>query len=172
MENLRENYNCGGYVATREHGENGGRTHYHVICSLPYIDFRTLNGVWCNTISDICVMSANALQTTRRKSVIYDHAGALRYVCKYISKGRGQSSDSRIVFISRNLTVTPAQYRIHESVLLDGYCFVHAKIFDYCTVYTIRDREEFKKFCREVLYPSFEDITAGNDGMVFFNPDP
>jgi hypothetical protein len=172
MENLRQNYRCEGYVAVREHGETYGRTHYHIICSMPFTDYRHLNRVWCDTIKDICYMSANALQTTRKKSVIYDHAGALRYVCKYFSKVRRQKSDSRIVFISHNLTKKPVQFRCSPEAILSEYKNIYIRHYDWTTVFSTTDAKEFRRFAKNVLYPAFEQLTAGNSGMITYNNSP
>lgn len=103
-ENMRENYDCSGYIAVKEYGETTNRVHFHIIISLPFVDFRILNNSWNNSISDCCCFSSCAL---RRKpgepAIIRNPARAIRYVCKYISKTYGQTSETRTVFISNNL---------------------------------------------------------------------
>jgi hypothetical protein len=104
LENLRTNYGCSGYIAVKEYGETTKRVHFHLIISYPFIDFRLFNNIWVNSISDICEYSACAI---RHKSgvpvIIRNPARAIRYVCKYIGKSYGITSDTRIIFISRNI---------------------------------------------------------------------
>lgn len=103
-ENLRKNYNCTGYIAVKEYGETRGRVHFHLLCSLPFVDFRILNNSWNSAISDYCIYSSIALQRDwKSPAIIRNPARAIRYVCKYISKCYGQRSSTRLVFISRNL---------------------------------------------------------------------
>jgi hypothetical protein len=168
MENLRTNYNCAGYVAVRELGDINNRPHFHVICSMPFIDYRLLNSVWVNTIQDICYFAPNALQTTRKKSVIYDHAGALRYVCKYFAKARLTKSESRIVFISHNILQPAQQFRVEAECILNGHRSIYIRHYDYTTIYSITDAKAFQKFAEDVIYPAFNLIHAGNRGMYIY----
>lgn len=104
LENLRTNYGCSGYIAVKEYGETTKRVHFHLIISYPYIDFRLFNNIWVNSISDICEWSACAVRHRHGVPVIIRNpARAIRYVCKYIGKSYGITSDTRIIFISRNL---------------------------------------------------------------------
>lgn len=154
MENLRKNYSCVGYVAVREHGENNTlRTHYHVCLAIPFIDLRTLNTVWSNTIQTICFPSRNCLQSDKKTRVIYDTIGAVRYMCKYFSKSRGAESNSRLVFISHNLIKTAEKYTGKIEDILDGYDSVtYYETSDYTATFRIIDPKEFKEFCMLFLY--------------------
>lgn len=104
MENLSANYGRGNYIAVKEHGDENNRVHFHLIIDMPFIDFRVLNRAWCAATSDYCDYSANALTTDREARFIKSTVSAVKYICKYISKCRGQRSDSRIIFTSRELS--------------------------------------------------------------------
>jgi hypothetical protein len=104
LENMRENYKCSGYIVVKEYGETTKRVHFHLIISLPFIDFRLLNDIWVNSIADICFYSSCALRhKPGTPTIIRNPARAIRYVCKYIGKSYGIKSDTRVIFISRNL---------------------------------------------------------------------
>jgi len=105
MENLKKNYSRGNYIAVREHSsENTKRVHYHCIIDLPYMDFMSVNNAWNAAISDFCDYSKNAFTTDRNARYIKSTTAAVRYICKYISKARTESADSRIMFFSREIT--------------------------------------------------------------------
>lgn len=176
MENLRRNYSLNAYIAVRERGEIGGRLHYHVIADMPFINYGILNDVWINTISFICNYSNCALQTDKGKSVIYDTAGSIRYMCKYFTKARGQESDSRLIFIGGIRLFNKIEeadpetgeiYTRKESTIkktmpgnwedfLPEYKNVRIRHEEFITMFTIMDRDEFKRFCSDVLYPFFD----------------
>lgn len=157
LENIRKNYNCTGYIAVRERGNDNNRLHYHLLCSIPYISFAALNSAWCAAISDICLFSRNAIRTTKQTLFIKNPGKALRYVCKYFAKSKHQSSRSRLVFMSNNLIKKPI-YRPGLNIvdLLRPYKGVYInQTSDYSTVFRITDAESFMKFCNEFLYPEF-----------------
>ena len=170
VENLRTNYNCKGYIAVRELGKKNRRYHYHFICNIPYHNFITLNNAWCSAISDICEFSACALSSKRENRLINKNnpAQALRYICKYISKSKNQSSKSRVVFISNNLWRKPAALKGISSGLYDktgimnieSYLLKYkslsvTKLNDYCTAFRINENTDFNKICNELIYPLF-----------------
>jgi len=127
LENLRTNYGCSGYIAVKEYGEVTKRVHFHLIISYPYIDFRLFNNIWVNSISDICEWSACAIRhKPGTPTTIRSPARAIRYVCKYIGKSYGITSDTRIVFISRNLLSS----KIEEKKLIYNHS---KKEFEYKT---------------------------------------
>lgn len=114
-ENLRKNHNCSGYIAVKEYGEATQRVHFHFIVSYPFIDFRYFNDIWVNCISDICFYSSCAVRRAPgAPAIIRNPARAIRYVCKYINKSYGIKSDTRVVFISRNLL--SEKYTIKKNV--------------------------------------------------------
>jgi hypothetical protein len=163
MHNLRENYNCSGYVAVRERGANGThRYHYHLLCSIPFVPFADLNRAWCHAISDICEFSKRAVTSDKKTLFIREPVRALRYVCKYFAKTKGQSSKTRIIFISENLIRTPVHfnnenceyYTIND--LLDSFKSISKKeTSDYTTAFRINDAKEFSIFCEKILYKFF-----------------
>ena len=158
VENLRTNYDCNGYIAVRERGKINHRYHYHLLCAIPFIPFANLNRAWCNSISDICEFSKNALTSDPKTRFITNPARAMRYVCKYFAKTKGQVSATRLIFTSNNILQKPVQMR-HSSEygFLDSFKFSYMKqTSDYTTCFRIDDKAEFQRFCTEFLYPIFE----------------
>jgi hypothetical protein len=165
MENLRTNYNCSGYVAVRERGEIGNRYHFHLLCSLPYCSFTVLNRAWCHSISDLCYFSKNALTHKRKTLYIKDAGRALRYCCKYMAKGKGQQSDTRLIFISNNILSysrpkqfdnTNCEYYTFNDLKDDFKSISSAITSDYTTSFRINDQKEFERFCNDYLYKIFK----------------
>lgn len=157
VHNLHENYNCGGYIAVRERGKKGNRIHFHLLLSIPFVAFSILNDTWCNTIKDICFYSSNALTSDPKTLFIRNPVRAMRYVCKYFAKGKGQVSESRLVFMSNNIIQRPKKvYDTIESIL-SGYKSIYIEqTSDYSTRFRITDAKEFNRFCENFLYPFFE----------------
>jgi len=156
IENLRSNYNCSGYVAVREYGSIGNRVHFHLLCSLPFTDFVTLNSAWCHSISDYCEFSKNAVRTTKETIFIRNPGKALRYVCKYFAKSKGQSSETRLIFMSNNLIKKPISVTYDVNTILKGYKGIYInQTSDYSTCFRITDPDEFMRFCNEFLYEEF-----------------
>lgn len=173
VENLRENYDCKGYVAVREHGEtNTYRTHYHIAVSLPYVDLRTLNSSWNNTIQSICFPSRNALQSDPKNRVIRSIVVAVRYMCKYFSKCRGQESNSRLVFISRNLIKPPERFDGRLEDILTGFDSVeYYETSEYSGVFRVRDEKELKKLFITFIYKLFNvENKAENNSLTVRAP--
>ena len=105
VENLKTNYERGNYIAVRERSdENSKRLHYHCIIELPFIPFAALNAAWNSAISDHCEYSKSALTTDREARIIKSTVSVVKYICKYISKCRGQRSETRLIFTSRELS--------------------------------------------------------------------
>jgi hypothetical protein len=158
VENLRTNYNCGGYIAVREFGKANHRIHFHLLCAIPFVPFTDLNNTWCNTIKNICVYSRRALLTDNKTIFIREPTRALRYVCKYFSKAKGQSSKTRLVFISNNIIQKPRVFpgNINFRDVLTGYGFTVHHTSDYTTMFRVENPVEFKRFCYKFLYPFFE----------------
>lgn len=158
VENLRSNYNCGGYVAVREFGKKAHRIHFHLLLSIPFIPFPVLNDIWCNTISDICYSSKNAITSNPKTRFINDPIRAMKYVCKYFAKCKNQYSDTRLYFISNNILQKPKNMTSSsEYGFLDAFKFDYQKqTSDYTTCFRITDTKEFDRFCNEFLYPFFE----------------
>jgi hypothetical protein len=168
VENLRSHYDCKGYIAVRERGEKGNRIHYHLLISLPFISFSSLNATWCNTIKDICCFSKNALTSEKKTLFIRNPVRALKYVCKYFSKCKGQSNDSRLVFISNNILTRHKILTDNPVELLKNYKSIYIEqTSDYTTRFTITDYKEFSRFCALFLYPLFE-LTV-KKGMEFYS---
>jgi hypothetical protein len=190
-DSLKKTYSCDHYVAVRERGEENNRLHFHLICSLPYVHFGSLNHAWCSAIKDYCEYSNSAIQSRAGHRVIKNPIRSIRYVCKYISKSKGMKSDTRLYFISnctlkktiqirsgyelndtyKSITtkVSPPE-RVSESFnineILQNYKSVDIKVFDYVTRFRIKDRIEFNKFCCSFIYPLFE-CSIKQTGLYF-----
>lgn len=162
MENLRKNYGCKGYIAVRENGTRfTHRYHYHIVAALPFVPFRRLNTVWINCISDICHNSKNAVQTDRKARFVDNPVRAMRYVCKYFAKSRGQASKTRLVFISNVILQKPKPFYGALESILTGFDSVTARrTSDYTTCFRITEKREFWQFCKNMLYPFFNLIKA------------
>jgi hypothetical protein len=158
VENLRSHYDCGGYIAVREFGKKTNRIHFHILLSIPFIPFATLNSVWCNCIKDICFNSRRAVTSDPKTKFVRDPIRAMKYVCKYFSKCKGQESIGRLVFVSNNILQKPrGMYESSEYGFLDSFKFDYQKqTSDFTTCYRITDQKEFKRFCDNFLYPFFE----------------
>jgi hypothetical protein len=163
VENLRKRYNCSGYIAVREHGSKNNRVHFHLLISIPFISFNRLNHIWCNTISDICHYSQNALQSDKKTLFITNPQRAMRYVCKYFAKCKGQTSESRIIFISDNVNIKHKFYGPGDIVpftiaeLFEKYNSITVcNASDYTTCFRFNASEEFESFCNNYLYPIFK----------------
>lgn len=171
VENLRENYNCGGYIAVAELGRKGTcRRHFHLLCAIPFIRFDRLNDMWCNTIKDYCDYSKNAVTSDKKTLFIRDPVKAVRYVCKYFAKTRGQRSGTRIFFASNNILIKHKSYYGNILDILEGYknIYIH-QTSDYTTAYRIHDDKEFRRFLREFLIPFFE-LSDKNAELYSFKP--
>jgi len=157
VENLRKNYNCGGYIAVRERGEKNNRIHFHLLLAIPFVPFNVLNDSWCNCIKDICVYSKNAVTTDKKTLFIRNPVRAIKYVCKYFAKTKGQVSKSRMVFISNNIIQKAFKYYGNVMYFLTGYKSIEiVQTSDYSTLYRIMDAYQFGLFFNKFLCPLFE----------------
>jgi len=169
VENLRTNYGCNGYIAVREFGDKSHRVHFHLLCSIPFVSFVKLNAAWCAAISDISVFSRNAVTTDPRTKFVKNPIRAMRYVCKYFSKCRGQRSATRLVFLSHNIIQRARQMDAPLESVLDNFNFDYMKqTSDYTTCYRISDVKEFNRFCDKFLYPFFELSDKKNNYLYAF----
>jgi len=157
IENLRKNYDCGGYISVRERGKKNNRIHFHLLLAIPFVPFSALNDTWCNCIKDICYYSKNAIQTDPKTYFIHNPIRALRYVCKYFSKAKNQVSKTRLVFMSENIIQAAFKYYGNVRDFLTGYkSITFTQSSDYTTMWRINDAGEFNRFCNTFLYPLFE----------------
>lgn len=157
MENLHNNYGIKYYVATRECGENNGRLHYHVLVNCKFIDFTDLNTAWNHALQDICYASPCSFRTRKGKVILWNPAGALRYICKYVSKSRGQISETRIIFMSMPCIIKSRELKYDIRDMLDTYKSVTIlQTSDFTTSFRITDPTEFAQFCNLFLYNLFD----------------
>lgn len=176
VENLRQNYNCGGYCAVRERGKVRGRYHFHLLLSIPFVPFVILNSAWLHAISDICEPARNALQTDKKTLFIRRPGRALRYVCKYFAKSKGAVSKTRILFISNDLIREPrhfdnknTEYYNFNDLINDFKSIKATKINDYVTAFRVCDAKEFDKLCERVLYKLF-NLSENSSELYSFHP--
>ena len=157
-ENLRKNYGCTGYVGVREYGKTTHRLHFHIIMSIPYHSFVTLNAAWCHAIQDFCDFSPVALRTTKRSLYIKTPIKAIRYFCKYFSKTKYTRSDTKLYFISNNLIKNPIKiYNTDVRTILKDYKGIYIQqTSDYSTCFRITNERSFMSYCNEYLYEAFE----------------
>jgi len=181
IENLSKNYGLNHYLAVREGNGVTKRYHYHLIAVLPFTDFRKLNSAWCNAISNICETSKNALTTDREARFIKSTSSAVRYICKYISKARGQKSKTRIIFCDRETAQAEIKHKIDYSEhlqtneviksLVGRYkSVVTYQLNDYVTRVTIRDRKELDDFIHNTVRYLFDFIDTGSE-LYHFSPE-
>lgn len=158
LHNLRQNYGCSGYVGVRERGEDNNRVHFHLLLSIPYYSFVTLNAAWCHAIQHFCDFSPLALRTTKQSLYIKNPIKAIRYFCKYFAKSRYQKSNARLVFISNNLIKEPIKiYKTNPRDLLSCYKGVYIQqTSDFTTCYRITNDKSFMEYCNNFLYDAFE----------------
>lgn len=157
IENIRKNYDCKGYVAVREGHQNAKRYHYHVICAIPFVPFNKLNSAWCHAIKDICEFSARAFTTDAKARFIRDTSGAVKYVCKYLSKSKGSYSDTRIIFTDRDTAQELTKMQIEDlEELREVYSFDTYQLNEYVTRLTVSDKKQFKNFYNYVVRSYFD----------------
>lgn len=158
VKNLRQNYDCEGYIAVREFCPTSNRVHFHIMSAIPFVPFYKLNAAWCSAISDISVFSKNAITSDPETRLIKNNPKhVMRYISKYFSKAKGQKNGTRLVFFSNNIIQRPKNYDATLESLLDKYKFDYMKqTSDYTTCYRITDEKEFNRFCDKFLYPFFE----------------
>lgn len=169
VENLRKNYNCGGYIAVREFGKDTHRIHFHILCSMPFVPFASLNAAWCSAIGNISSYSKNAVTSDPKTKFITNPVRAMRYVCKYFSKSKGQSSETRLTFVSNNIIQRPKFIVGSYEDIMNEFKFDYIKqTSDFTTCFRITDNIEFQRFCREFLYPFFELSADKNQSLYAF----
>jgi hypothetical protein len=194
VENLRRRHGCEGYIAVRENGSKFGRLHYHLLISMPFVSFPDLNSYWCDIISDYCSFAPNALQTDPKTKFIKNPVRAMYYVSKYFSKTGATKSESRVVFISRNLLSTKIvdyydritkvpTYKTISNIkktfnysetpindLFDRYpSLVVTYQSEYTTGFKITTAKEFNRFCDDFLYKIFDLPSESPELITSFN---
>jgi hypothetical protein len=124
IENLTLNYGLNNYIGTKERGEEGNKLHFHVLLDLPYKDVRVFNKAWCSTFKNYHSFVPNALQLPKRRNggaVVTSQERCVKYICKYVSKSRGQRFKRKCYFISREVLSKPRELTRNEvSILQDS----------------------------------------------------
>jgi hypothetical protein len=173
VENMRTNYQSGGYIAVRERGSVTHRLHFHLLIDLPFIDFRIINGSWLHSVSDFCIFSNRALFSDKKARFILDPIRATKYVCKYFAKVR-EESESKIYFISNNLIIKPYRFDVNGSFnnvgdFLDRFRCEIVSQSDYHTTFRACNPEKLTELYKEIIYPLFG--TFKNDGEMVVRDD-
>jgi len=178
IENLRKTYKCSGYIAIREGDGINKRYHFHLIAAMPFVDFRRLNTAWCCAISDFCENSANAFTSDKKSRTVYSTTGAVRYICKYISKARYEPSQTRIIFTDRITAQALITTNLDECIeeIKEQYDFRGYILNDFCIKYSIPGTKELDNFiknvvralirCRELPSPNESDYKKLNKNIV------
>ncbi len=161
VDNLHgEKYNAKHYIAVRERGKISGRYHFHILVNLPFFNFNSLCRSWNSAISDFCEPSRNSITSDRKTRVIKNirqPGQAVRYICKYFAKSRGQSSHTRLIFISNSLQVAhKTDYEHIDNILKDYKGIYIQQTSDYTTCYRVTDPKSFDLLCENYIYPLFE----------------
>jgi hypothetical protein len=177
VKKLREDHDCQGYIAVREYGAKRGRVHFHILASIKFIPFAVLNRLWCDSISEYCSFSPNAVTSDPKTRFIKNPVRAMRYVCKYFSKCKGQRSESRLIFMSNNVNIKHKAFdnTIGEfytvNNLLEKYKSIKAvQTSDYTTAFRICDNKEFDQFCNDYLYKLF-NLSDRDHELYTYWPD-
>lgn len=173
IENCRATYDADGYIGVREGDGVTKRYHYHIILSIPFVDFRTLNSAWLHAIQDFCHYSPNALTTDRKARFIKSVNSAVRYVCKYMSKSRNAVSKTRIYFVDRRtaqaIVKTPFDYSM-DTVKTAFPSLRSYQYNDYVCRYTIADRREADEFFKAAVLILFSH-SEGDAELYFYPPE-
>lgn len=154
IENLRRNYGLLHYLAVREGDGVTTHYHYHCIFDIPYTRFARINSAWCSSISDFCYHSPNAFRTKKKSRFIRDAAGAVRYICKYISKCKGAVSSTRIFFCDHDTARAYVQTQFNGSIKELRKQFkslTRRKLNDFVCEYTFSDVKEQNVFYQSML---------------------
>lgn len=149
VENLTKTYHLSRYLAVRENNGLNNRIHYHCIFDIPFISFARINRAWCKSIRNFCDSSPNAFRTSPKNRFIRDAAGAVRYVCKYVSKCRGVINKTRIVFCDHETARAYVTARFNKSIaeLKKDYKTIKMrKLNSYVSEFTFTSRSEQNKF--------------------------
>lgn len=174
VENLTKHYGLTNYLAVREGDGVSKRYHYHLIAVLPFADFRRLNGAWCAAISNICEASKNALTSDKEARFIRSTSSAVRYICKYISKARGQASRTRIIFCDRETAQATVKLSIdHTPEELTGHLkSVHYyDLNEYVTRITIKNNKELDGFINSVVRAFFKVHNKNGTELYHFGTE-
>lgn len=161
VENLKTNYGLKHYIAVREIGETGKLYHYHIVLDIPFIEFSRLNRAWCAAIRNLAHFSKNAFRTKAESRFIYNVAGAVRYISKYVSKTKGQTSKTRIFFCDREtaqaLIKTPIDIKDPISELRKDYKTLKGYQYnDFVCRFSFVSELEQARFFKEIVTVMFD----------------
>ena len=104
LDNAKKTYNLKSYIYVKEIGE-GNNIHFHGLLEIPFFDFDLFKRAWYSAYSRYCsdFHNNNIRISEKHGAVVKTAAQAIKYVCKYASKSRGQGFGSRCYGISRNI---------------------------------------------------------------------
>lgn len=148
IKNFKKTYGCKNYVGVLEYHKSG-TPHYHFIADFPYSPIVEINKAWIAAITssvgndyDFVLGSVRLPEDT--DSVVDNTSRAVRYLCKYFSKGLGVRYATKCYFISRDLReksrfreITAEQYEQIETNLNP----VKSRKFEHCRVVCYNDMD-------------------------------
>lgn len=161
VENLKKHYGLQRYLAVREIGKIGKLYHYHLILDIPFVEFARLNRAWCASLRNLAYPSKNAFRTKKESRFIYNVAGAVRYISKYLSKTKGHKSETRLYFCDRDtaLAIIKTKFDIKNPIseirkdykTLSGYQYN-----DFVCRFSFKSELEQARFFKEIVTIMFE----------------
>jgi len=105
LKNFTKNYGCNNYLGVLEHTELGN-PHYHFLFDFPYKKISIINDAFSHAFTGVTGDNGSSNMVRLPKdspSCVDDHAGMVRYLCKYFSKSRAGTYTARCYFISRGV---------------------------------------------------------------------
>lgn len=143
--NLKKTYKVNSYLWVAELQKRGA-IHYHCLFDIPYIDIRTLNDSWNNSISHLTNGSKCAVRISPEYgAIVKSPERAVKYLCKYFSKAILTPLDkfyARVYGISHNINLEPVELsKIDYEVILNTTRHKR-KTFEYADVYFLKDFEK------------------------------
>ena len=169
IDNLKNNYKLGNYVAVKEFTQNY-RPHFHILLDIPFTNIKDLNRAWCYAYSDYCRYSRNSVRigNNGKNAVVKNLEKCVNYLCKYITKSRYEKGNGKVgerekqifnarcYFISRSILSTPLEidYEICKKLCLEyGQ---HCSEYEYCIVIYLQTFTKSMKNVNNVFTGHYE----------------
>ena len=161
LENLQKNYKLHSYIWVVER-QNRGAVHYHCIYDIPYTSVERINSSFSRSASRFGIRIAkNSVRLNPKGSLVTNGPGAVKYICKYITKNINKPFPARIYSISHNIIEKPLKVSGETfRKMITGRKETH---YDWNTVYygrpfTVNDWKNIEKSSIE-----YEKLTAKID---------
>jgi hypothetical protein len=176
LENLKRTHKLNAYVWVRERHKSGVY-HYHALLDMPFVDIKTINSYYENSISNYCRKSGHTRPSFHgcsvrlpskvdkngnyRGAVVRDLQSVIRYISKYITKAKedSQTEVSRVYSITRNI-VDKGTTITQEASRYLRYFDVHQCEREFFTIrYTDTSRLDLvTNIIQENVYKSVTDL--------------